>query len=238
MTRIHSTTAKLRCRYGIGFKHEHAQQKQILESCPARAWFEVHPENDMVDGIAQSHLHKLKILVDRYQPEQVSEHLSWSHWQNTFLNDLLPLPLTQESFAMVCRNIQHVQEALGRAILIENPLTYLTFEYNEYSEIEFLNAVCQTTGCGLLLDINNIIVSSSNNHANPGAYLETLSFEHVREMHLAGHTQHEPSTGATLLIDDHGSTVGDATWQLYEQALIKLGCRLGFFPLHGALGGR
>ena len=238
-------------RTGISFKHEHAQE--ILANPPKIAWFEVHPENYMVDGgpalyylekireryalsmhgvglslgsadgIVQSHLDKLKRLVERYQPEQVSEHLSWSHWQSTFLNDLLPLPLTQESFATVCCNIQRVQDTLKRTILIENPSTYLDFDHHDYSEAEFLNAVCKATGCGLLLDINNIVVSSTNNHQNPGAYLDSLSYQYVQEIHLAGHTQQQMSTGQTLLIDDHGSAVGDQTWRLYEQTLTQLG---------------
>ena len=233
---------------GLGLKPEHFST--ILAELPDIGWFEVHPENYMGDGgplhkfltqirshytlsmhgvglslgstqgISLTHLEKLKKVVDRYQPAQVSEHLSWSHWNQVFLHDLLPLPYTDESMEVICQNIDRVQSYLQREILIENPSTYIDFRNSEYSEAEFLNLVSVKSGCGILLDINNIYVSSHNHNFDPARYLETISPEKVGEIHLAGHAVVPLTEEKSIRIDDHGSAVCPEVWDLF-QSFIK-----------------
>jgi uncharacterized protein (UPF0276 family) len=234
---------------GIGLKAEHYDE--ILTNKPNIDWFEVHPENYMgdgglphkylseinehyalsmhgvglslgsADGVSDSHLKDLKKVIDRYQPAQVSEHLSWSHWNKTFLNDLLPLPYHQESLAVVVNNIHKVQDALQRTILLENPSAYLSFTSSDMSETDFLREVVQQTGCGLLMDINNIYVSANNQHYCPKEYIHHYPLDAVGEIHLAGHAQ-EIIDNETVLIDDHGSPVIDRVWELFTDTLKKL----------------
>jgi uncharacterized protein (UPF0276 family) len=239
-------------RAGIGLKPQH--YKKILEEQPDLGWFEVHPENYMGAGgpphryleeiranyplsmhgvglslgsagsLDKEHLKALKILVDRYQPGLVSEHLSWSHGQEVFMNDLLPLFYTEESLKIVVDHVSEVQDYLGRQILIENPSTYLSLKDNVMSETEFLTAVARQSGCGLLLDVNNVYVCARNHGFDPMAYVSEISPELVGEIHLAGHQVFDIQ-GTELRIDDHGSAVCEDVWDLHAHALSLLGSR-------------
>ncbi len=229
---------------GIGLKAQHYQA--LIDNPHSTGWLEIHPENYMgdggaphrylselnelyplsmhgvgmslgsSDGIDDAHLLKLKNLVDRYQPASVSEHLSWSHWNSIFLNDLLPLPYTKESLETICNNIDKVQTALGRYILIENPSTYIDFEQSDYNEPDFFKEITRRCGCKILLDINNVFVSGSNNRFDPYHYLEQFPSGHVEEIHLAGHSIQTLSNNTKIRIDDHGSEVRKEVWKLYE----------------------
>ncbi len=238
-------------RAGVGLKADH--YREILETSPDIGWFEVHPENYMgaggpphayltqireryplsLHGVGLSigaerpldtdHLARLKKLVDRYQPGLVSEHLAWSTHDTTFLNDLLPLPYTEETLARVARHVGQVQDALGRQILIENPSTYVVFDTSTMSETDFLKGVAERSGCGLLLDVNNVFVSATNHGFSPEFYIDTFPVEHVGEIHLGGHAEDEDEAGYPLLIDAHDRAVIDPVWQLYHRALRRCG---------------
>lgn len=236
---------------GVGFKPKHISE--VLSNPLDVSWLEIHPENYMgaggmphhnlrsireelpismhgvgmslgaADGVDDGHLDRLVELVDRYQPAQVSEHLAWSHWNQIFLNDLLPLPYTQESLTLVARNIERVQERLKRPILVENPSLYLQFDGQEFSEAEFLNRLVEQTGCGLLFDVNNLYVCANNLKFDAHAYLDELHIEHIGEVHLAGHSSETLADGSELLIDDHGSVVRNEVWSLYQSLVQRLG---------------
>jgi uncharacterized protein (UPF0276 family) len=171
----------------------------------------------------QSHLQRLKQLIDRYQPTWFSEHLAWSSHQDVFLNDLLPLPYTEATLQTVCDHIDQVQNVLQRNMLLENPSTYVEFSNSSMSETDFINQILQRTGCGLLLDVNNVYVSCTNHHRDPHAYLAALNHARVGEIHLAGFTQEHDSLGAPLLIDSHAAPVAQAVWQLYQECLSYTG---------------
>ncbi|MBX2809680.1 MAG: DUF692 domain-containing protein [Cellvibrionaceae bacterium] len=234
---------------GISLKPQHYQQ--ILDTRPAIDWFEIHPENYMgagglphhylgaiaqhypiavhgvglslgsADGIDEHHLQALKTVVERYQPVQVSEHLAWSHWQGKYINDLLPLPYTDEFLSLVTENIHRVQDYLQRQILLENPSAYLSFQHSTWQEPDFLNELVKRTGCGLLLDINNVYVSAHNQGYSSEHYLRHYPLDAIGEIHLAGHTSN-PLDNDTLLIDDHGSPVSDAVWDLFHATYQRL----------------
>jgi uncharacterized protein (UPF0276 family) len=170
----------------------------------------------------QHHLTRLRRLVDRLEPVLVSEHLSWSVVGGTYLNHLLPLPYTEETLAIISRHIEQVQTVLGRRLLVENPSSYLRFAASVIPEAEFLAALVRRTGCGLLCDVNNIYVTSQNFDQDPVAYLEMLPAEAVAEIHLAGHTVND-ADGRPIWIDDHGSPVIEAVWQLYALSLAHFG---------------
>lgn len=241
---------------GIGLRMPH--HAQLLASRPQARWLEVHPENYMADeqalaalelirehyplslhavglslgsaeGVDRAHIDRLRHLVRRLEPGLVSDHLSWSTTAGHYLPDLLPLPYTDEALSIVCRNVEQVQEGLGRKILVENPSTYLQFSASVIPEAEFLGAVAQRTGCGVLLDVNNVYVSAANQGRNASESLtewcDALNFSAVGEIHLAGHAVVKTATGADLRIDDHGDHVCAAVWSLYEQALARLGPR-------------
>lgn len=238
-------------RAGVGLKAEH--YRDILDTRPDVGWFEVHPENYMgaggpphayltqirehyplsLHGVGLSigadrplntdHIARLKSLVDRYQPGLVSEHLAWSTHDTTFLNDLLPLPYTEEALARVADHVVQVQDALGRQILIENPSTYVVFETSTMSETDFLKAIVERSGCGLLLDVNNVFVSATNHGFSPDYYIDTFPVEHVGEIHLGGHAEDEDEAGYPLLIDAHDRAVVDPVWQLYRRAIGRCG---------------
>lgn len=238
---------------GVSLKARHF--KTILDQKPSIGWFEVHPENYMgeggpphryltairehyplsmhgvgmslgsAEGIDKQHLLSLTKLVHRYQPGLVSEHLAWSHFNGRFMNDLLPLPYNDESLEAVCSNVMQVQDGLGRPVLVENPSTYLEFQDNKYSEPEFLTELTKRTGCGLLLDVNNIYVSACNQGFDADHYLQDIPWDRVGEIHLSGHALQQID-GVPIRIDDHGSSVKDAVWQLHEQALGHLGRRV------------
>ncbi|MBI3512725.1 MAG: DUF692 domain-containing protein [Proteobacteria bacterium] len=236
-------------RAGIGLRAPH--YAAVLADRPAVGWLEIHPENVLIggsalatvealradypislhavglslgsaDGIDRRHLRRLGALVARLEPVLVSDHLSWSTMGGAFLNDLLPLPLTEESLALVSRHVDHVQEALRRPLLVENPSSYLAFTQSTLSEPEFLAALVARTGCRLLCDVNNVQVSAHNLGFDPVAYLKALPRDAVAEIHLAGHSRNR-ADGAEVLIDDHGSPVADPVWSLYRRALARFG---------------
>ncbi len=241
----------LRPRAGAGFKPEHL--RAILDDVPSAAFFEVHAENYMgkggaphaqlirlretyplsVHGVGMSigapgildqvHLQRLKTVVERYQPSLVSEHLAWSTHEENYLNDLLPVPYTREVLGRVCEHIDEVQTALGRPILLENPSTYVLFDQCDMSETDFIRQAARRTGCGLLLDVNNVYVSATNHGYSPSAYLNDFPLEKVREIHLAGHATEKDSFGNPLLIDAHDRPVADDVWALYRDVVTLTG---------------
>jgi len=158
-------------------------------------------------------------LVRAYRPALFSEHLAWSSHDGVFLNDLLPLPYNEATLALVCSHIGQIQDTLGMRMLLENPSTYVAFVASTMSEIDFLRAVVRRTGCGLLLDVNNVYVSSVNHGFDSAAYIDAFPIEHVGEFHLAGFTEDRDSDGARLLIDAHGCAVSEMVWRLYRRAL-------------------
>lgn len=169
-------------------------------------------------GLDAAYLERLRSLVDEIEPLFVSDHLSWSRTPGFNAHDLLPLPYTAEALDIICANLAHAQEYLGRAMLIENPSSYLAFAQSDMAEWEFLERVCARTGCGLLLDLNNIHVSAINHGFDPLAYLAGVPFDRVRQIHLAGH-----SRGETLLIDTHDQPVPPSVWTLFAQVIDRLG---------------
>lgn len=173
-------------------------------------------------GLDGDHLARVRALCDRYEPESFSEHLAWSSHGAEFLNDLLPLPYTDETLAIVCDHVDQVQNVLGRRMLLENPATYLLFEQSTIPETEFLSEIARRTGCGLLLDVNNVFVSCTNHGLDPLKWLATFPLGRVAEIHLAGHdTEMLPS--GPLLIDSHGAAVADAVWTLYADVIAMTG---------------
>jgi uncharacterized protein (UPF0276 family) len=235
---------------GIGFKPLHFEA--ALAAPAAGLWFEVHPENYMVDGGPRlemlralgearplsfhgvglslagaeepdrCHLARLKRLVDEFQPMLVSEHLAWSRSGAAYLPDLLPFPRTLEAFLRIARNVDIVQDALGRAIAIENPALYVALDGHELSETDFLARLVKWTGCRLLVDVNNVAVSANNLGFDPRAYLARLPAEAVAEIHLAGHSP-DPRHGPALLIDSHDAPVAEGVWALYDFLLARTG---------------
>jgi uncharacterized protein (UPF0276 family) len=170
------------------------------------------------DGLRRDYLARLKALADAVDPLYVSDHLSWSRTGRFNSHDLLPLPYNEEALDVVCANIQRAQDALGRAMLIENPSSYLAFADAPLTEWEFLARMCERTGCGLLLDLNNVYVSAANHGFDPFAWIDGIPAQRVRQIHLAGHSQ-----GGSLLIDTHDQPVPDSVWSLYAHALTRCG---------------
>ncbi|MDP1606357.1 MAG: DUF692 domain-containing protein [Rhodocyclaceae bacterium] len=238
-------------RGGVGLKPEHF--RSILDTRPDIGFFEVHAENYMVAGgsfhhyltrirehyplsihgvglsiggagpLDEDHLDRLAALLERYQPESFSEHLAWSSHGDVFLNDLLPAPYHAGTLARVCEHIDRVQERLGRRMLLENPATYVEFAASTMAETEFITEVVRRTGCGLLLDVNNVHVSCVNHGRDPRAYIRALPLEQVGEIHLAGFARDIDAAGDPLLIDSHGAPVAQAVWDLYAFALALTG---------------
>jgi len=236
---------------GTSFKHEHLPA--ILAEGAQRCFFEVHAENYMGAGGAphraleiirrdhpvslhgvcmsigspqpldRTHLARFRHLVDRYQPALVSEHLAWSTHESTYFNDLLPLPYTKATFVQVCDHIDEVQEAIRRPLLLENPSTYVTFNESTMNETDFIRSVARRTGCGLLLDINNVFVSATNHGFSPLQYLSDFPLASVGEIHLAGHVEQTGAEGSPLLIDSHDGPVADAVWKLFDTVVGKCG---------------
>jgi uncharacterized protein (UPF0276 family) len=235
---------------GIGLRSPHAAQ--IIASQPAVGFLEGHSENyfriggapfeqlmkcretypvslhgvglslGSAGGVSAEHLQKLKTLVDIVQPALVSEHVSWSAADGKALPDLLPLPMTREALATICANISHVQDVLQRKILVENPSSYLRFMGQELAEPEFLAEVARATGCGILLDVNNIAVSAHNMNFDAAAYIDALPMGIVGEIHLAGY-QVNMIGADSIFIDAHNHSVYDGVWDLYAQALARFG---------------
>ena len=236
---------------GIGLKPEHF--REILDTLPELGFFEIHAENYMVAGgpfhhyltrireryalsihgvglsiggaspLDEDHLDRLAALLDRYQPESFSEHLAWSSHGGAFLNDLLPLPYHAATLDRVCAHIDRVQERLQRRMLLENPASYVEFAASTMAETEFIGEVVRRTGCGLLLDVNNVYVACVNHHRDPRAYIGSLPLPAVGQIHLAGFACDVDGAGAPLLIDSHGAPVAQAVWDLYAFALKGLG---------------
>ncbi len=170
------------------------------------------------------HLARIKGLIGRIEPALVSEHVSWSVTGGVYLNDLLPLPYTEEALTVICAHVAETQETLGRQILVENPSTYLQFTHSVIPEWEFVAEIARRTGCGLLLDVNNVYVSAGNHGFDAAQYIAAMPAEAVQEIHLAGHAVKQIGE-VTLRIDDHGSAVADPVWQLYSATLRRLGPR-------------
>jgi uncharacterized protein (UPF0276 family) len=176
------------------------------------------------DGLDAAHLARVAALVKRLQPDLVSDHLAWSTQGGRYFNDLLPLPYTEEALDVVARNVDRLQEALGRQVSIENPSCYLSIAQSTMSEPEFLSELVKRSGCGLLLDANNIHVTAHNLSSDPTRWLDGLPAAAITEYHLAGHAVNEVE-GGTVLIDDHGSRVADPVWQLFGECIGRFGQR-------------
>jgi len=247
---------------GIGLKTQHFDE--IIADKPPLGWFEVHMENYMGEGgvlhhylerirqdyplsghgvglslgssdrLDQEHLQRIKTFIDRYQPALVSEHVSFSTVGGHYLNDLLPLPYTDESLKVVVNNVNEMQDFLGRQVLVENPSTYLQFKSSNnpqsghdnawLAEVQFLNDLAKETGCGLLLDINNVFVSCMNHNWSMHDYIRRINGQAVQEYHLAGHTE-KKWRDQTIRIDDHGANVSYDVWELYDFTLDMIGER-------------
>jgi uncharacterized protein (UPF0276 family) len=236
---------------GASFKPEHLPS--ILADRERRRFFEVHAENYMGAGgpphrsleiirreypvslhgvcmsiggpgaLDKAHLERFRRLVERYEPALVSEHLAWSTHETVCFNDLLPLPYNTATLGRVCAHIDEVQEAIRRPILLENPSTYLVFRDSTVSETDFIRAIAKRTGCGLLLDVNNVFVSATNHGFSAMDYLSDFPLSHVGEIHLAGHAEQSDDEGEPLLIDSHDAPVADGVWELYEFVLSRVG---------------
>lgn len=172
--------------------------------------------------VDKNHLARLKELVDEYNPALISDHISWSNFADLTLNDLLPVPYTNEALEAIARNIKQVQNSLGRQILVENPSTYLSFEHNDMSEWEFINKLVAKSDCGLLLDVNNIFVTCSNAKISTEDYLNNIDVSNIKEIHVAGYEE-QVTDGETILIDTHGDFVQDSVWNLYIKLIKKTG---------------
>ncbi|MGH1576309.1 MNIO family bufferin maturase [Planktotalea sp.] len=238
---------------GVGYKPQHFSD--IIENPVPVEWLEIHAENYMgqggrplaqlkhlaerfpisVHGVGLSiggegpldsdHLARLKTLCDWLNPASFSEHLAWSSHESAFLNDLLPLPYTPKTLNTVADHIDQLQDVLGRKMLLENPSSYLAFAESTLSETEFLREVAQRTGCGLLLDVNNVFVSATNLKMDARAYIDDFALDLVGEIHMGGHDEDTDDHGAPLLIDSHGKEVAEPVWALLDYTLQRSGPR-------------
>ncbi len=234
---------------GIGLRAAH--HAQLAEERPRVAWLEVHTENFLgggaapelleslrsdyaislhgvglslgsVEGLDQDHLDRIARLVRRVEPAAISDHVSWSVTGGVYFNDLLPVPYDEEALGVMAANVQQFQEAIGRPVMVENPSTYLRYRQSDRAEPQFLGELCARTGCGLLLDVNNVFVSAQNHGFDAIGYLDAVAALPIGEIHLSGH--HLRSIGnRAIRIDDHGSPVSEDVWTLYDRALGMLG---------------
>ena len=246
-----STAGRIPARGGVGLKAEH--YRGIVETWPDMGFFEVHAENYMGAGgpphryltaireryplslhgvglsigadrpLDRDHLGRLRTLIDRYEPGLFSEHLAWSSHDAGFFNDLLPVPYTTETLIRICAHIDEVQSVLGRRMLLENPSTYVAFAESNWSEPAFIAEIACRTGCGLLLDVNNLHVAATNQQWDPHAYLDAFPLQNVLEIHLAGHAREADESGHALLIDTHDRPVHEVVWALYARAIHATG---------------
>ncbi|GAC1631005.1 MAG: DUF692 domain-containing protein [Nevskia sp.] len=244
----------LPARAGLGLKPEHVGAI-LGGAAPALGFWEIHAENYFgaggplhgaltrirerwplsVHGVGLSigaetrpdaaHLARLRALIARYEPASFSEHLAWSTQAGIYYNDLLPLPYDEPTLRRVCAHLAEVQDALGRRLLIENPATYLGYACSSMSEPQFVSEVVRRSGCGLLLDVSNVLVSATNHGLDPQAYLDALPLAAVGEIHLAGFTEEHDGSGRRLLIDSHAAPVDEAVWALFAQALTITGAQ-------------
>ena len=238
---------------GVGYKPQHFSA--ILANAGPVGWLEIHADNYMGDGgrpLAQlrhlsnhfpisvhgvglsiggeaaldpDHLARLKHLCDWLNPASFSEHLAWSTHDSAYLNDLLPLPYTDATLTRVADHVDQLQEVLGRRMLLENPSSYLAFDESTWSETGFLAEISRRTGCGLLLDVNNVFISATNLGYSPQSYIDDFPLMAVGEIHLGGHDEDEDDHGAPLLIDSHGREVADPVWALLDYTLARSGAR-------------
>ncbi|MEW6690120.1 MAG: DUF692 domain-containing protein [Pseudomonadota bacterium] len=236
---------------GLSLKPPHFEEAL---AAPPGLWFEVHPENYMVEGGPRlawldairgrhplslhgvgaslaadaepdpAHLARFAALAARLEPALVSEHLAWSAWRGAYRPDLLPFPRTQEALLRITANVGRLQDALQRQIAIENPSHYLHLEEHEYDEIDFLEELTRRSGCALLLDVNNVYVSARNLGASAEAYIDAFPAAPITEIHLAGHST-DPALGERLLVDSHDAPVAPAVWRLYERLVARIGAR-------------
>lgn len=243
--------SRLPARAGIGFKPQH--YAGLIASAARTGFIEIHAENYMGDGgpalarlerlrrdyplslhgvalsiggeqaLDRDHLAHLRQLIDRFEPASFSEHLAWSSHGPYFFNDLLPIAYDKATLDRVCEHVDTAQSALGRTLLLENPSTYLQFAHSTYDEIDFIAEIARRTGCGLLLDVNNVAVSCANHGRDPFAYIDAFPDRLVGEIHLAGYVEQTDSLGAPLRIDAHGSPVEPDVWALYRHTLTRTG---------------
>jgi len=244
------TSPQLPSCAGVGLKPEH--YRDVMASPKdGDLWVEVHPENYMTDGGPRrawlevirarhqlslhgvglslagdeaadpAHLERWRELIDRFDPAMISEHVAWSVQDGTYFADLLPTPATNEALDRLTANIDRMQSALGRTILIENPSLYVALK-GEMDEPDFIVEACNRTGCGILLDVNNVFVSANNIGRDAEAYVDAIPAQLIGEVHLAGHAP-DPIMGETLLVDDHGAPVAPEVWQLYERLIARVG---------------
>jgi uncharacterized protein (UPF0276 family) len=235
---------------GIGLRFQH--HRDILAHPAQAAWLEVHPENYMgggaaiaqletirrdspislhgvglslgsAEGLDPAHLERLTVLADRIEPGLISEHVAFSVADGVYLGDLLPLPMTEEALDVVCRNVLVMQDRLRRRVLVENPSSYVSYAHAAIPEWQFMAAIAARTGCGLLCDVNNIVVAAHNHGFDPYQYLAALPARAVGELHVAGHSRHDLGEGRAIRIDDHGSPVDAEVWALLEAALAAFG---------------
>lgn len=236
---------------GIGLRAAH--HERVHGEQPGIAWLEVHTENFLgggatpamlealraryaislhgvglslgsAEGLDEDHLARIAALVRRLDPAAVSDHVSWSVTGGVYFNDLLPIPYDEEALEVIVRNVTRFQEAIGRTVMVENPSTYLRHVQSDRAEPQFLAELCQRSGCGLLLDVNNVFVSTENHGDDAQAYLAAIAHLPIGEVHLSGH--HLRKIGnRSIRIDDHGSPVSDPVWTLYEHALAIIGPR-------------
>lgn len=251
---------------GVSLKPRHYAEAETCPAVGAQAglWFEVHPENYMVDGGPRlywlerirrtrplslhgvglslagderpdrAHLARFRALIDRFEPFVVSEHLAWSRRGSVYYPDLLPIPRNTGMLALVCDNVDAAQSALGRPILIENPTAYLPLTGHDWDEVDFLAEIARRTGCGLLIDVNNVHVSACNMNFSAEAWIDSVPADLVGEIHLAGHTS-DPIVGARLLIDSHDSPVAEAVWALHTRLIDRIGARPTLIERDGAV---
>jgi len=252
MTSLLRVAAPLPCRAGVGFKPEHFEA--ILAERPDVGFFEIHAENYMGDGgpphrrlealralyplslhgvglslggprpLDREHLVRLASLRRRYEPGLFSEHLAWSSHDVGFLDDLLPLPYTAETLRVVCEHVDQTQSVVGR-MLLENPSTYVRFAESDIPEAEFLAEIVRRTGCGLLLDVNNVEVQAGNHGIDPLSYLDAYPLAAVEEIHLAGYADARDDAGAEFRIDAHNSPVRPKVWSLYRLVVSRIGAK-------------
>ena len=238
---------------GVGYKPQHFSD--IMENPGPVKWLEIHAENYMgaggrplaqlrhlsekfaisVHGVGLSiggedpldkeHLSRIRHLCDWLKPASFSEHLAWSTHDSHFLNDLLPLPYTRKTLNRVIEHIDQLQDTIGRRMLLENPSSYLAFEESEYEETEFLDEIAKRTGCGLLLDVNNVFVSATNLKMSSREYINSFPLTRVGEIHLGGHDKDEDDRGEPLLIDSHNQKVANPVWTLLDYTLALSGPR-------------
>jgi len=236
---------------GIGLRAAH--HGRVSAELPAIAWLEVHTENFLgggatpalldslrdryaislhgvglslgsAEGLDEDHLARIAALVRRLEPAAVSDHVSWSVTGGVYFNDLLPVPYDEEALVVIARNVMRFQEAIGRPVMVENPSTYLRHTQSDRAEPQFLAELCQRSGCGLLLDVNNVFVSAENHGDDARAYLAAIAHLPIGEIHLSGHHLRQIGN-RSIRIDDHGSPVSDPVWALYEHALALIGPR-------------